>query len=361
MTFKDSGKSFLSSNDQKVTIDLNRSGVGLIEIVSEPDLISPRETSIFVQTIHHLLQDLQVCSGSLEQGAMRVDVNVNLIDEETGERVTPIVELKNINAINGIESAVTSEISRQQDQINSGNSLELNPETRIYSSVSNETILLRSKDSSESYKYLPEYDLPVYNLNVSDYLADIPKTRHQIIQDQLVLYPDLSKDLLLRLRSSNIKLANLFDQTVSLVYDRRFLLNWCLGEFLAILNRENIDSIQFTPKSFAELVENVAKGSLDKELAKSEMNCALKSSRDLNLLSITPENDILNDQEINNEIDNLLNKHPERVSFLKSLEGQRRGSIDFFIGPLMKQFRGRIDVKDLAIRIKSRLNPKVIE
>lgn len=283
---------------------------------------------------------------------MRVDVNVNLIEEGTGRAVTPRVELKNINAINGIEAAISAELARQHTLLQS-NPAELRQETRLYSPELNQTVLLRVKDTSESYRFLPEYDLPMYDLNLTEHLSDIPFTRHQIIQEQLNSYPNLCPDLLLRLRSSNSNLAILFNDCLPLVNDQRFLLNWCLGELLAILNREVIESIHFTPKSFAQLVDCVASGSLDKELAKSEMTAALKYARDLENISSKPS--LLNHQELDTEIDNLLNKHPDRVQFLKSPQGLKRGSVDFFIGPLLKQFRGRTSAQDLAVRIKQRL------
>lgn len=332
---------------------MNRAGVGLIELVSEPDIETPQEASIFVQKIHELFQDLKICSGNLEQGAMRIDVNINLISEETGFPLTPRVELKNINGIGIIEAAVIAELNRQEKCLLT-DSKELKQETRIYSPETDETILLRVKDTTESYRYLPEYDLPAYKTEYLNF-PSIPPSRHQIIINYQKSYPQLNETDLLRLWTRPHTLPSLFHKSLPLVTDQRFLLNWCIGELLAILNRENVESITFSPDKFAELVEKVKSGLLDKEIAKFELASALKESRDL---VINEDQKIEHDYiriEVINEIDLLFNLHADRVAFLRSSKGQKRGSIDFFIGPLMKNFRGKISVHELAELVNERL------
>ena len=334
---------------------MNRAGVGLIELVSEPEIETPKEASLFVQRIHELFQDLRIFSGNLEQGVMRIDVNINLVSEETGNPLTPRVELKNINGIGVIEAAVISELKRQENNLR--NSKELKQETRFYSPETDETILLRVKDTAESYRYLPEYDLPEYNTEDFDTLL-LPLKRHEIIQNHQKSYPQLKGTDLLRLWTRPETLPSLFDKCLPLVTDQRFLLNWCVGELLAILNRENLESIKFTPDNFAKLVENVKSGKLDKEIAKSELVSALKESRDLALKEgQNIEHETGN--ELIKEIDLLFNLHADRVAFLRSPEGQKRGSIDFFIGPLMKKFRGKTTVNELSELLKERLKIKM--
>lgn len=333
---------------------MNRAGVGLIELVSEPEIETPKEASLFVQRIHEIFQDLKICTGNLEQGAMRIDVNVNLVNEETGVAITPRVELKNINGIGVIEAAVNAELKRQEDNLKNSK-VVLKKETRFYSPETDETILLRSK--TESYRYLPEYDLPTYNTNSFDGITedeDLPLTRHEIIENYQKEYPQLKQQDLLRLWTRPDTLPSLFHQCLPLVTDQRFLLNWIVGELLAILNRENLEIISFTPKTFAKLVENVKDGKIDKEISKSELVSALKESRDL-VIKESIDNYCIS--EVNKEIDSLFNLYADRVAFLRSPEGQKRGSIDFFIGPLMKKFRGKITANELTelLNIKIKL------
>lgn len=333
---------------------MNRAGVGLIELVSEPELKSAREASRFVQRCLEIFQDLKICSGNMEQGAMRIDVNVNLVDGNS-VAVTPRVELKNINGISVIESAITAELFRQEKLLKSSDSGHVpREETRMYCPERNETILLRFKDSSASYRYLPEYDIPIIDLETSFYLETTNlltrQERIKLLQSQ---FPQLSgrDDILLRLWTRPDILPNLFESALKSAKDPRFLLNWCVGELLAILN--TVETCDITGGKLATLVDAVQTGKLDKEVAKTEMFNALTNSRDLELI-IPCSNSIPLDR-INQAIDELFNSHQDRVTFLKSPEGQSRGSVDFFIGPLLKRFRGQISAKELNSMLRSRL------
>lgn len=344
-------------------VDLNRAGVALIELVSQPELQCPLDTALFVKQIHELLQDIQVCSGNLEEGVMRIDVNVNLVCGETGMAVTPRVELKNINGINIIESAVSSELRRQTKLLET-QPQELKSETRFYSPETDSTVLLRVKDTSESYRYLPEYDLPEYPLNnveSGDKLLFL--SRHERIKQFQKSHESLKEqtDLLLRLWIRPLNLPTLFQNSLPFVNDARFLLNWCVGELLGIMNREDVDSISITPEKFANLIENVRMGRIDKEFAKIELTRALKNSSNIKIIEsgnvIKSEDDLMN--ELNKEIDNLFTLHSNRLKFLQSPEGQRRGaSVDFFIGPLMKRFRGKISAVELKSILEKKINNK---
>lgn len=293
---------------------------------------------------------------------MRIDLNVNLVCGETNKSMTPRVEIKNINGINVIEDVVSTELKRQEALLKS-HPEELRQETRLYCPQTDSTVLLREKDSPESYRYLPEYDLPEYPLDDVN-LLDCPESfmsRHDKIKRIQQSHPSLGNatNLLLRLWTRPTSLPALFEGTLPFVKDQRFLLNWCTGELLAILNREfadSIESIPFSNEKFAELVESVRCGRLDKEIAKMEMISALKESRDLIVNNTPVISDSINLQDLNKEIDSLFAEHHERVTFLQSSEGKQRGSVDFFIGPLMKKFRGRISAVDLKNILINKLN-----
>jgi len=346
---------------------LNRAGVGLIELVSEPDMQSAKEASQFVQRVHEVLEDVRVCSGNLEEGAMRIDVNVNWTDEGGSKAVTPRVELKNINGIGVIEEAVSVELQRQKELLHSDPSA-LHSETRLYMAEFKRSDLLRKKQVSQNYRFLPEYDLPEYPLNpefIQSIKAQMPLTRHQRIQQILTAASNLNRDHLLRLWSrSDVDLPKLFEDSLLGTKDARFLLNWCCNELLALLNRNPIVKIAFSPARFLALVEAVRTGQLDKELAKQELASALNEKRDITILSSTPladpetKNITCLNPELDVEIDRLFADHAGRVEFLKSPEGKTRGSVDFFVGPLMKKFRGRIKASELIDKLQDRLESK---
>lgn len=287
---------------------------------------------------------------------MRIDVNVNLVEDGTDKLVTPRVELKNINGISVIESAISAELKRQINSIQ--NNIPLSQETRLYSPEKDETILLRAKDPSESYRYMPEYDLPPMDLSPFDTVHNY-YTRQERIKLIQSKYPELPTDILLRLWSRPQILPDFFEDSLkSNSTDSRFLLNWCVGEFLALLNNLEITYYRFkiSPLQFALLVNNVKNGTIDKEIAKYEIYAALKESRDLNFISVKSSSNLDSTVDsVNRAIDELFANNPDRVDFLKSPEGQKRGSVDFFIGPLLKQFRGRISAKELTIILKEKL------
>ena len=341
---------------------MNRAGVGLIELVSEPELASPSEAALFVQKCHEIFQDLKICSGNLEHGAMRIDVNVNLVDQGTGNPLTPRVELKNINGIHVIQSAVFAELRRQQKLLEDGNIIPSQEETRLYSPEKDETILLRIKDSSASYRYLPEYDLPPFDLDSfqsNTTTNHLLMTRHERIKLFQHEYPQLSDlgDILLRLWTRPTILPYLFESSLKFSPDPRFLLNWCVGELLAILNQPELVDIEckISGEKLAGLADAVKNGQIDKEIAKTEMFNAINESRDFEKLDINSNPSDPITEPLNQAIDELFQSYPDRVNFLKSVEGQKRGSVDFFIGPLLKKFRGKTSAKELALILREKL------
>jgi aspartyl-tRNA(Asn)/glutamyl-tRNA(Gln) amidotransferase subunit B len=341
-------------------VDLNRAGVGLIELVSEPEIESPLEASQFVQKVHEALQDVGVSSGNMEEGAMRIDVNVNWICADSQAPVSPRVELKNISGIGIIGDAVQAELDRQQHLIRQ-NVLQ-HAETRVYMPQSNITLPLRSKQFTQTYRYLPEYDLPEYPIGIE--LIDsvktaMPLTRQVRIQNLLNSKDSLNRDHLERLWSSPTNnLPDLFEACINLnCQDPRFLLNWCTNELLALLNRQDrkLEKLSFTPVAFVALVESVRTGQLDKELAKQEMSLAITQDRDVKQMTEPPlqnNNQKSNYSLIDDEIVQLFKSHPDRIKFLTSAEGRVRGSVDFFVGPLLKKFRGRVKASELIERLK---------
>lgn len=299
---------------------------------------------------------------------MRIDVNVNWIDSDTDQPVTPRVELKNVNGIGIIESAVICELNRQRIELTSTPSHLLLPQTqtRLYSPDRHETFLLRSKDPSQSYRFLPEYDLPPYDLTESfihKIKSSMPMIRSERIENILIKFPQLNLEHLKRLWTRPSCLPNLFEECLKISIennmtkscDPRLLLNWCIGELLAILNRENFQTVPFTAHSFYQLIEAVKIGKLDKESAKLSLLEAIRNSREL----VFTDNNQLSFEDLyktlTKEIQNLFSLHPDRIEFLKSKEGKTRGSVDFFVGPLMKKFRGRITVKELVNKLKNEI------
>lgn len=331
-------------------VDLNRAGVGLIEIVSAPEIESPAEASLFVSNIHELLQDLQICSGLMEQGVMRVDVNVNWVDSETNTAITPRVELKNVNGLNILEEAVSCELERQRTEPLESQTQQ----TRLFIPGTRVTKLLRLKDNSIKYRYLPEYDVsehPITPEIIKAITQSMPKTRHQRIQELTNRHPALKTESLLRLWSHS-QLPDLFEASLnSCSAPPEFILNWMIGDFMGVLNKTECHEISITADSISTCLDLLHSNRLDRPSVKRALFQALQSHSDLVLpkATQTDSGDLLKD------IDELLSQNSDRVAFLRSQEGQKKGSLDFFIGRLLKLHRNTISIPELTQLLRAKI------
>ncbi len=338
----------------KILVDLNRAGAGLIEIVSEPEIETAKEAASVVSKIHDLLQDTQVCSGLLEQGAMRVDVNVNWVDSETNTKLTPRVELKNVNGIKIIEGAITAELERQtRTPVN-----ELSEETRLFLPNTQQTVLLRRKDGARLYRYLPEYDLqpiPVTPELILQVLQIMPKTRQQLIVEWSNTHPQLNPETLLRLWSH----PNLPNTFAALIKDHELspdsILNWMVGDFLGVLNKYPGVEIRISSSKCAHLLQLLRKGRIDKAQAKSMVFTAVQTETDLVFPKTQVEAETVN---LNLEIECLFKEFSDRVKYLQNQPSLGKGALDFFIGKILKKYRGKVTVGDITKQLLHKLYNK---
>jgi aspartyl-tRNA(Asn)/glutamyl-tRNA(Gln) amidotransferase subunit B len=344
-------------DSENILVDLNRAGVGLIEIVSEPEIESASDAANLVSKINDLLQDTKVCSGLLEQGALRVDVNVNWIDSQSKQKMTPRVELKNVNGIKIIEDAILAELERQKRTPLS----ELEEETRLYLPASQKTVLLRKKDGAARYRYLPEYD--VHTLPVTASLIDLvrsamPKTRQQLITEWSAQHPQHKPDFLLRLWS-HPSLPSIFAELLKeKSLNPEFILNWMVGDMLGVLNRYPGAKFNITARCCSKLLHLLQSNQIDKIQAKGILFDAIKMDFDLTIPEIptTPQNAL--DLDLDKEIDFLFDAHSDRVKFLQTQTSLRRGAFDFFIGRILKKHRGKVSVDTITAHLQRKLSNK---
>lgn len=338
--------------ESSILIDMNRAGVGLIEIVSAPEIESATEAASLISHIHELLQDTQVCTGLLEQGAMRVDVNVNWIDSTTRRPVTPRVELKNVNGIKAIQDAVTAELRRQrQTPLH-----ELAQETRLFMPATQETVLLRRKGPAQSYRYLPEYDIPVLPLT-PDYIEHVrqsmPKTRQQIVSEWCAESPQLKADTVNRLWT-HPALPSIFARVLEDGSIRpEFALNWLVGDMLGVLNRYPGAQCAISSDSCLQLLKMLQMQQIDRPLAKKVLFSAVQNEADLHIPDLPAPSSAAGNLE--DTINTLFREHPERVKFLQSQPTLQKGTLDFFIGRILRKHRGSVTVDEIAENLRQRL------
>lgn len=281
---QDAGKSIHDQHPQKSHIDLNRSGVGLMEIVTEPDLRSAEEAMAFMRYLRGLLRYLGTCDGNMEQGSLRADVNVSL--RRPGEAFGTRAETKNVNSIRFIGQAIAYEIQRQMAILESGGTVD--QETRLFDPSKGETRTMRSKEDAHDYRYFPDPDLPPLVISqdhvdrLREALPELPQEKKQrFIRDFGLSTYDA--DLLTMDRD----VADFYENALKVMdtvnaQTGKMLANWMMGDFFAALNRDGlaIKDSPVTPQHLAKLVQLITNDVISGKIAKDVFGFMWESKHD---------------------------------------------------------------------------------
>ncbi|NBC66761.1 MAG: Asp-tRNA(Asn)/Glu-tRNA(Gln) amidotransferase subunit GatB, partial [Bacteroidetes bacterium] len=252
---EDAGKSIHDQDPYHTLIDLNRAGTPLIEIVSEPDIRTPAEAYEYLKKIKQIVQYLEVCDGNMEEGSLRCDANVSIRprgQEEFGTRT----ELKNMNSFRNVERALTYEIERQIDLVESGG--EVVQETLLWDPNKLETRQMRSKEEAHDYRYFPEPDLPPIIVTsdlldeIKEELPELPDVRFERFVKDLGLKEDDAEIL-----TESRYLADYFEEALDILDDPKAIANVVLTEVLRVLNEKSISILDFSisPERLTELIQ----------------------------------------------------------------------------------------------------------
>lgn len=357
---QDTGRSIYHSiNSSDSNIDFNRSNIPLIEMVTLPDFSSIDQVRAFVQNYIKLVQDLDISTGDLESGSIRVDVNINLVGHQR-------VEIKNLPTISAILNAIRYEEKRQLQNLQNNN-LPSEIETRGWDGK--KTYHLRSKDSNIDYRYTPDMELPKIKLNLSDLLTKIKSNLPMSVDDKLDLY--LTK-YNLNLRDAKILVNNKLIESYFLkcwnlsneqLQVQSKIINWLVNDLLGFLNKSEIqfDENILIPECFLDLIKSVEDGLISKPNGKLLLLHLVNNKPDQvksmkNLASefdmIISENETDNNQ-IDELITNVINSNEKVVNEIKKGKVKK---INFLIGLLMKETRGNIQPKIFEDKIKRYLN-----
>jgi aspartyl-tRNA(Asn)/glutamyl-tRNA(Gln) amidotransferase subunit B len=338
---QDAGKSMHDQDPQKSYVDFNRAGVGLMEIVSHPDLSSPEEVIDYVKRLRCLMRYLGVCHGDMEKGQLRVDANVSV--RKPGEPLGTRVELKNMNSLRYLQSALFYEIDRQIEAIQNGGTIA--QETRTYDIVSGKTRPMRVKEIDYDYFYFPDPDLlPVVVSQehveaLAGALPETPWAKHTRFV-QIYGLSEYDADLLVE----DMDVAGFFEQVVSFLSDTsrsKLAANWILGEFFASLNRTHTTFAQslITPENLAQLVQAVANKQLSNLLAKEVFGIMFETGQAPELIMEQRGLVQVSDQEqVQTWICAVLHREKENVAAY--LSGKDK-LLAFFVGQVMKESRGK--------------------
>tara|TARA_A100001015_G_scaffold40805_1_gene44660 strand:- start:1209 stop:2675 length:1467 start_codon:yes stop_codon:yes gene_type:complete len=350
---QDAGKSIHDIDPQNTLVDLNRSGVALMEIVSKPDLRSLDEVNAYIKKLRSIMRYLGTCDGNMQEGSLRADVNVSVRkkgDKKLGTRC----EIKNVNSIKFMQMAIDFEANRQVDVIEEGGSID--QETRLFDNKKNETRSMRSKEDAHDYRYFPDPDLLPLELNdnyidqIKKDIPELPDEKKKRFIEKFKLSPYEANILV-----SDIEISKYFEE-VSKNSDVKLATNWITGELFALLNEKNIEITEspISSKNLSKLINLIKDGTISGKIAKSVFEIMKDGDKDP--ISIVEEKG-LKQQSDPKELENIINKvitaNPKNVDAYKSGKDKLFG---FFVGQVMKNSNGKANPKLVNEILKKKLS-----
>ena len=352
---EDAGKSIHDMFDNETAIDLNRAGTPLLEIVSEPELSSAKEASLYMQKMHQLVRYLKISDGNMQEGSFRCDANVSLRpdgEKKLGTRA----EIKNINSFRFIENAINYEIERQKELLEEGK--EVIQETRLYDADRDETRSMRSKEEANDYRYFPDPDLLPISID-SSLIETITSSLPEKLEEKLERY---TNQLSIKEEDAyeitrNIDLIDYFEESLE-TYNRnpQLLANFLLTEIMAITNKANIqiNDLDITPQSLAQLIERLDDGTISSKIAKDILNQLKDGNFSVDdLIEDQGLQQITDEDQIKSVVLEVINENHEQKNQYLSGKEQVLG---FLIGKVMQKTKGKANPKLVNDLMKQELS-----
>ena len=334
---QDAGKSLHDQHPSKSYIDLNRTGVALMEIVSKPDIRSPQEAGAYVKKIRSILRYVGACDGNMEEGSLRADCNVSV--RKSGEEFGTRCEIKNLNSVRFIIQAIQSEAERQVEILEEGG--KINQETRLFDTSTGETRSMRSKEDAHDYRYFPDPDL--LPLEFSD--SWVQKIRETLPELPDFLKKRLVTDFGVTLYDASILVEEKdyvdFYQKAANGKDGKLTANWMITELFGALKKENISlsNSPISPENLGQLIALISDGTISGKIAKdvfAEMMISKKSPSDI--VKEKGLEQVSDDTEILKLIDKVISENEDKV---KDYLGGKDKLFGFFVGQVMKLSQGK--------------------
>ncbi len=324
-------------------VDFNRTGVPLLEIVSEPDIRTGQEAAEYAQELRRMVRYLGISDGNMQEGSLRCDVNISVRPVGQKEFGTK-VEIKNMNSFSAIQKAIEYEIERQIEAVENGDPIY--QETRLWDESNQSTISMRKKEGSSDYRYFPEPDLPP--LEVSEEalnswkqeLPELPAEKRQRYEEALGLSAYDARVL-----SDDREVAQYYEVAVNTGADAKLVANWVTQDIAAYLNNNklSITEIALKPNSLGELVQLIEKGTISGKIAKEILPELLeKGGSPKEIVESKGMTQISDPGEIEKVITALMSANPSEVEKYRGGKKKLKG---FFVGQVMKQTGGRADPK----------------
>ncbi len=324
-------------------VDFNRTGVPLLEIVSEPDLRSGQEAAEYAQSMRQLVRYLGISNGNMQEGSLRCDVNIS-VRPFGQEKFGTKVEIKNMNSFSAIQKAIEYEIQRQIKAITE--STPIFQETRLWDESSQRTVSMRSKEGSSDYRYFPEPDLPQFEVTAEQLEAwkaqipELPAQKRHRYENTFGLSPYDARVL-----TEEREVANYFEATVVSGASAKLVANWLTQDIAAYLNNNKLGILEIAlkPQELAELVQLIDAGTISGKIAKEILPELLeKGGSPQKLVAQKGMTQLSDAGELESIIDEIIAANPTEVEKFRQGKTNLKG---FFVGQVMKKTSGRADPK----------------
>ena len=350
---EDAGKLNHDDYGRGSLVDLNRAGVPLIEIVSEPDIRSAEETDKYLRKLKSILEYIEVSDCKMQEGSLRADVNVSIRKKGQTEYGTR-TEMKNMNSFKSISRALDYEIDRQIEIIENGGKIE--QETLRWDEVSGKTFSMRDKEDAQDYRYFPDPDLVAIKLseeyieNIKNNLPELPESR----KDRYLTDYKLTEKEANTLTASKY-LSDFFESSVKICNNPKAVCNWLMSDIAKVLNEKELepDEIPFTPEHLAELIALIEKGTISSKIAKDVLNKMFENPE--NPTKIIQDNgwiQISDETAIKEIVEKIIEANPQSVADFK---GGKEKALGFLVGQAMKETKGKANPQMLNQMFKDEI------
>ncbi len=349
---QDAGKSIHDLDPKNTFVDLNRSGVALMEIVSKPDLRSPDEVNAYIKKLRSIMRYLGTCDGNMQEGSLRADVNVSVRKKGSKDFGTRC-EIKNVNSIKFMQMAIEYEANRQVDLIEDGQTID--QETRLFDTKKNETRSMRSKEDAHDYRYFPDPDL--LPLEVSDdfieklksEIPELPDEKKKRFIEKFKLSPYEANILV-----SDIETSNYFENVIK-KSDVKLATNWIIGELFAALNEKNLEITEspISAGNLSKLINLIKDGTISGKIAKTVFEQMMEGDKDPT--KIVEEKGLKQESDpkaLEALIDKVIDDNRDKATEYKSGKVKLFG---FFVGQVMKVSGGKANPQLVNEILKKKL------
>ncbi len=356
---QDAGKSLHDQNPTKTYVDLNRSGVALMEIVSEPDIRSADEAGLYISKIRSILMYLDTCDGNMQEGSLRADVNISV--RKPGDEYGTRCEIKNLNSIKFIKQAINYEVKRQIEVLEGGGVIEQN--TLLFNTSTGTTRPMRNKEEANDYRYFPDPDLlPLYiNQNEIDnlirYIPELPDDRKKRYVNEYNL-SNYDASLLTSDKSVSDFFDNVIKTNKTLKESSKIVVNWITSELFSLLNEKKIDinNSPITPEHLGKLVKLITDDVISGKIAKDVLIEMFDTKKNPEcIIEKKGLKQLTNSNQIEIIVDEVIQENQKMVD--QYLSGKDK-LLGFFVGQSMKKSKGKANPKILNDILKIKLSKK---